>query len=62
MVKAKWWFIMALMFVVIIFTVQNYAPVTIKLLFWTIKTSEAILIYVSLLIGVIIGAILSRPR
>lgn len=60
--KPKYWFLIALMFVIVIFTVQNYAAVTIKLLFWTVRTSEAILIYVSLLIGVIIGAILSRPR
>jgi uncharacterized integral membrane protein len=60
--RPKYWFLMALMFVVIIFTIQNYAPVTIKILFWSIRTSEAILIYISLLIGVIIGAILSRPR
>ena len=60
--RPKYWFLMSLMFVVIIFTIQNYAPVTIKILFWSIRTSEAILIYISLLIGVIIGAILSRPR
>lgn len=60
--RPKYWFLIGLLFIVIIFTVQNYAPVTLKLLFWSLKTSQAILVFVSLLIGVIIGTILSKPR
>lgn len=53
---------MCVMFIVIIFTIQNYAAVSLKLLFWSISTSQAILVFVCLLIGIIIGVLLSRPH
>jgi len=58
--KPKWWFLLALMFLVVIFTIQNYAVVRLKLLFWVVSTSQAILVFASLFIGVIIGALLSK--
>lgn len=58
--KAKWWFLLFILFLVIVFTVQNYAKVTLRFLFWSISTSQAILVFICLFIGIIIGALLSR--
>lgn len=60
--RAKWWFLIALLFLVVIFTIQNYASVTLKFLFWSISTSQAILVYISLIIGGIIGTLLTRKH
>lgn len=58
--KAKWWFLIVLLFLVVVFTIQNYSAVTLKFLFWSVNTSEAILVYVTLIIGVIVGVLLSK--
>lgn len=60
--NAKWWVLIALMSVIIVFTVQNYASVTLKLLFWSVTTSQAILVYITLLLGIIIGVLLSKKH
>lgn len=51
---------MFLLFLVIVFTIQNYAAVTLKFLFWSISTSQAILVFVCLFVGIIIGALLAK--
>lgn len=43
--------------VVTIFSVQNASPVAVTFLFWNFQASLAIVIFLSTLIGVIIGAI-----
>jgi len=43
--------------VVTIFSVQNASPVAITLLFWHFQVSLAIVVFLSSLVGVIIGAI-----
>ena len=43
--------------VVTIFSVQNASPVAITLLFWHFQVSLAIIVFLSTLVGVIIGAI-----
>ena len=48
-------FILISLFIVIVFTVQNYEVVSISFLFWSFQTSRAIIIFVTLLIGFIIG-------
>lgn len=60
--KFKWWLILILMSLVVIFTIQNYPPVSLKLLFWSINTSQAILVYVTLIIGIIIGMLIGKKR
>jgi uncharacterized integral membrane protein len=42
---------------VTIFSVQNASPVAVTFLFWNFQASLAIVIFLSTLIGVIIGAI-----
>ena len=43
--------------VVTIFSVQNASPVAVTFLFWNFQASLAIVIFLSTLIGVIIGVI-----
>ena len=43
--------------VVTIFSVQNAPPVAVTFLFWNFQASLAIVIFLSTLIGVIVGAI-----
>jgi len=51
--------VLALLLLLVIFTAQNYETIEIRLLFWSLKTSRAIIIFVTLLIGIVIGWILS---
>jgi uncharacterized integral membrane protein len=41
----------------VIFATQNYEVVKVKFLAWSFETSRAIVIFISLLIGFIIGSI-----
>ena len=43
----------------IIFAVQNYGVIDVRFLTWSFTTSRAILIFLSLLIGIFIGYILA---
>ena len=53
----NWKFIVVavLLLFLVIFTVQNYEVVEIKFLLWSFRTSRAILIFVTLFIGIAIG-------
>lgn len=44
-----------LLVLVTIFAVQNSQIVEIKLLFWTVEISRALLIYLMLIVGMVIG-------
>jgi putative membrane protein len=44
---------------VAIFSVQNALPVTISFLFWKFEASLAIVIFLSVIAGIIIGAIIA---
>ena len=52
-----WIVVLILMLFLVIFTVQNYEVVNIQFLFWSFSTSRAIVIFATLLIGIIIGGI-----
>ncbi|MFC1592853.1 lipopolysaccharide assembly protein LapA domain-containing protein [Candidatus Omnitrophota bacterium] len=58
----KWFFVLLLLLLLVIFTTQNYELVEIKFLFWSFQTSRAIIIFVTLFIGVIIGWLTSFLR
>ncbi len=47
--------ILILLLLLVIFTAQNYEVVEIKFLFWSFKTSRAIVIISTLFTGIIIG-------
>jgi uncharacterized integral membrane protein len=53
----KWFFILLLLLVSVIFTAQNYEVVKIQFLFWSFQTSGAIIIFSALVIGILIGCI-----
>ena len=51
----KWAIITGLLLILVIFSVQNYEIVPINFLFWSFKVSRAIVIFGTLIIGIIIG-------
>lgn len=51
--------ILTLLALVIIFTLQNYEVVQVKFLLWQFEASRAIVLFVTLLIGFIIGLVVS---
>jgi len=55
----KWIVILILFILVVIFTAQNYEVVEIKFLFWTLRMSRSIIIFLSVLVGTILGISLS---
>ncbi|OPY78565.1 MAG: hypothetical protein A4E64_00838 [Syntrophorhabdus sp. PtaU1.Bin058] len=50
--------VIILLAIVTIFSVQNAAPVTISFIFWRFEASLAIVIFLSVLLGIIIGGII----
>lgn len=52
-------FMVAIITLVTIFSVQNAAPVALSFLFWKFEASLAIIIFLCLLSGVIIGLIIA---
>lgn len=58
----KWVLILVLLLVLVIFTAQNYEVVKVQFLFWSFKTSRAIIIFSSLAVGFIAGMIVSLMR
>ena len=53
--KWQWIVVLILLLLLVIFTAQNYQVVKIQFLFWSFETSRAIVIFSTLIIGVIIG-------
>lgn len=50
---------LVLLLVLVIFTSQNYEVVKIRFLFWSFETSRALIIFSTLLIGIVIGWVIS---
>ncbi|NIQ00658.1 MAG: DUF1049 domain-containing protein [Nitrospinaceae bacterium] len=50
---------LALLILIVIFTLQNAEVVTIKFLFWDYSVSRSIMIFMVLVIGILVGWILS---
>lgn len=51
-------FVLIIMAVLTIFLVQNAAPVAVSFIFWRFESSLAIVIFLSVLAGVVITAII----
>jgi len=51
--------ILILLMLVIIFTLQNYEVVQVKFLFWQFEASRAIVLFLTMLIGFVIGLVVS---
>jgi len=55
----KWAAILVSLLLLVVFTAQNYEVVNIQVLFWSLGTSRAIVIFSTFVIGFIIGWIAS---
>lgn len=53
--KSSFWVALALISLLVLFIVQNAAPVSIKVLFWSFNISMALLLFFIFLLGLIIG-------
>jgi len=51
----KWIVLFILLLFLVIFATQNYEIVEITFLFWSFRTSRAIIIFLTLLAGILIG-------
>ena len=51
--------ILILLLLAVIFTTQNYEAIKVKFLFWTFEASRAIVLFLTILIGIIIGWVIS---
>ena len=63
--KWHWLVILLSLLILVIFSVQNYGVVRIQFLFWSFQTSRAIMFFVTLMLGIIIGwitALLFRSK
>jgi uncharacterized integral membrane protein len=52
-------FVVVLVIAVVLFSVQNASPVAVVFLFWQFDASLAIIIFLSLVIGIIVGAVIA---
>jgi len=57
--KMKWILVTAILVLLAVFALQNYQAVQIKFLVWSFDSSSAIIIFVSLALGVLIGLLMS---
>ena len=51
----KFYFIVAMLLLIVIFTLQNAQVITINLLFWKLTLPRALMIFIVLIIGILIG-------
>jgi putative membrane protein len=51
----KWMIVTILLLLLVIFSVQNYEMVQVRFLLWSFTTSRALVIFGTLVIGMIIG-------
>ena len=51
----KWVVIVTVLIILIVFTAQNYQSVQVRFLAWSFKSSSAVTIFISLVIGFLIG-------
>jgi uncharacterized integral membrane protein len=53
---------MALLLVVVVFTLQNTESITIRFLFWQFSLSQALMLFLVLGIGILLGFLLGSLR
>lgn len=56
--KAKVWIIIVIAVLLLIILVQNTGPVTLNLFFWEITMPQILLLFFSIIIGLVIGCII----
>lgn len=60
--KYKYILIIVIAFLVGIFAIQNIDSISIKMFFWDIKLSSALLIFVSIILGFLIGILVPKRK
>lgn len=58
----KWLAIVSILVILMVFTAQNYESVQIKFLVWSFKSSSAITIFISMVIGFLIGLLMCMRK
>lgn len=58
MSKARLIFVLTVIFLIVIFAVQNYEVVQVNFLFWSFSMSRAVMIFILLAIGFLAGFIM----
>ena len=53
-------FILSLLLLLVVFVVQNYEVVELRFLIWSVQVSRAIVLFLSVLIGIVIGWLLTH--
>ena len=49
--------VVLLLIIVVLFSVQNASPVAVTFLFWSFDASLAVVIFLSLVVGIVLGAV-----
>jgi len=52
--------VIAVLILLIIFVMQNYEPVRIKFLMWSFGGSSAVMVFISLMIGFLVGLLVRK--
>jgi len=60
--SAKIWWVMILLILLVIFSLQNTQSTTVKFLFWEANTSGAFLILITFILGLAIGWLLGTLK
>ena len=55
--SAKWIGVVILLAFLVILAIQNYQPLTLRILFWTFETSAVLTILVSCSLGFLVGGL-----
>ena len=58
--RFKTYVALLLVAIVLIFVFQNTQTVEVRFLVWTIETSRALILFITLLIGLVAGSVLGR--
>ena len=60
--SAKWIGVIILLVFLVVLAIQNYQPLTLKILFWTFETSAVLTILVSFTLGFLVGGLVGLIR
>ncbi|HEY0945398.1 MAG TPA: LapA family protein [Opitutaceae bacterium] len=63
--KLSWLFVIVLLILVAVFSVQNAEPIAVRFVAWQVSMSAALVIQLAALLGAVVGlavGALSRPR
>jgi uncharacterized integral membrane protein len=56
--QAKTYLGLALLLLIVVFTLQNAEVVTVNFLIWRLSVSRALMVFIVLIIGIVVGVVL----